>query len=219
MIPVTTPSSQYWKYCTPGVIDIDQRDRGAGDIALIEVLWRQGNLPSPRQTNGHSSFETRVYWLLSHGANIDLSNDSGETALRMCIRFNLHELLRAILAIGTKSSACVLKNGSTLLHAAAAYSDVTTLDILYRHALGIFQGALDKERRSAIDYAQARWKNDASWTELNISGKPILSVSQMWYDAFCSLYEKSEASHVALNSGEDDLHEISSMPGAYPTII
>jgi len=67
--------------------------------------------------------------ILKHGASMELSENEGWTPLLSCLFWNMHDSIRWLLHNGASLSART-GDGDTVLHVAAQYGDVATIDIL-----------------------------------------------------------------------------------------
>lgn len=101
--------------------------------------------------------------LLEHGADIDHKAEDGWTSLASCIFWNMHDSILFLLEHGA-SYTLATDEGDTVLHIAARYGDVDTLDILGDAGLeGLDPEALNEAGRSALEIADGRTEEEPLW--------------------------------------------------------
>jgi len=109
--------------------------------------------------------------LLEHGAEIDHRAEDGWTSLASCIFWNMHD---SILLLPEWDADYTIKtdDGESVLHIAAQFSDLDTLELLRDAGMGgLDPGALNESGKSAAEVAEARAEDEA------------------WYTAFQSMIE------------------------------
>ena len=138
--------------CAERLIDlganVDARDNG-GSTPLYFV-FQYGHLPT-------------LNLLLKNGADPNLSNNLGETALTVAVRANRHGIMHALLAHGAKLSHHTL-SGRSVLHEAAQYSDEKTLQLLASERIrGVRVEHRSSDGKTARDLARSRVDITEGW--------------------------------------------------------
>ena len=103
--------------------------------------------------------------LLDHGANIDLLDNGGDSALHDSIYFHSDNVTQLLLSRGaTYSLWC--STGENVLHSIAKSGGNRTVDIMIAAGLhGIDPDALNRERKSASQLAQERGRTEKGFVE------------------------------------------------------
>jgi ankyrin repeat protein len=171
----------------------------AGNFLLLKLLIRSGadvSAHSKGKTVLHSAARSRqdsgkiVQFLLDHGAEIDLPDIYGETALHKAIGEGNRQIVRTLLDKGA-SLGWVKSSGSTALHIAAISGDVDTVQLLLDRGANL--EAVDSHEATALHIAASNGD---------------LDIVQLLLDRGANLeavdYNGSTALHIAASSGEVD---------------
>ena len=128
------------------------------DVAMIRPLLLAGVPMDGRNTHNCTPLSFTplkdgfnvARCLLSLGANINNVDKDGDTPLTECIRLNAHNCLKLFLDEGADYET-VNKKGWTILHFAATYADMATLEILASKQLcGLDTEVLDIRGKSPM---------------------------------------------------------------------
>lgn len=130
-----------------------------------------------------------VSYLLEHGVNVNSRTKPGATALSLAVLNNSHQSLRLILQEPSLDYTGHYVYNYTLLHQAAHYADIETLEILQKAKLG----RLDIEAThgdvhrafTAEQCAQRRRDNNSRMMQGQM--RPIDKDPKVWYSAFEAL--------------------------------
>ena len=90
-----------------------------GATALVESVYRPG-----------IDYSASAELLIRAGANMDIQNNLGMAFIHRAIMHNAHGTLKAVLSIAKPDWTLVTNNGEGVLHYAARYADIETLEIL-----------------------------------------------------------------------------------------
>ena len=153
---------------------------------------------------GHHHFSEH---LIDRGADIDKVNTDGESALHVAIQYNRPKLLDLILK---KHANHVLKTkaGENILHYAAQFGDLNSLQILYAHDLS----SLNIEDRVTGPSYRQRFKNMKNMDALDIANLRD-DVSPEWHAMFRKLvngikYPESKLAETTSNDVDiDEFHD------------
>jgi ankyrin repeat protein len=101
--------------------------------------------------------------LLENGANLDIIEDEGWTSMASCIFWNTDRMLRFLLDRGASLMVCTIE-GDTLLHIAAKYGNLATLETLMDVDLSELESQdRNKDGRTPLDLAERREDVDKQW--------------------------------------------------------
>lgn len=167
--------------------DVNARDI-EGSSPLIEAV--AGNHPEA------------VRALLAHGAEANQTNDHGHTPFYMGVQRNSHKALAILTTAFGIQHALRDKYGNSLLHCAAEWADIQTLDLLHMARLqGLNVADKNLDGLTAIDVAEKR--------RLNSQGER--NVDFAWVTAFGELLESLArietpmSATFSVSEGSDDL--------------
>jgi len=151
-----------------------------GNVEVMEFLLTGGVDKNERDADGNSALmwvvssdgsEDLMDSLVDHGADVNLQNFVGETALFIACARGLEDKVEYLLENGADVSIANL-DGATPLHAAAGFGDVAIVSLLVRHGAAVAAG--DDEGDSSLHWAVREGKPEA----INILMQLGASVSQ-----------------------------------------
>lgn len=136
---------------------------------------------------GAASYDrpTLVSYLLDHGVNINTKAKRGATALSLAVYNNCHLSLQILLRHPTLDYTGRYVWNYTLLHQAARYGDIETLEILQKATLGRLDVVATHMNFTAQHYAQRRRNNNDGWSRWAM--RPSDKDPVAWYIAFEAL--------------------------------
>ena len=149
--------------------------------AKVNIKCSQGRSPIMEAVNKNNV--EALLLLLNHNADVDSANNAGATPLHEGIRFNSHEALTVLLESSPVDHSIRDKRKRTILHWAAEYADIKTLNILRHERLhGLSPEDQDQEHLTAIEVAENRRNEDEARGGQGIIGSE-------WIAAFSDLLE------------------------------
>ena len=153
--------------------------------AQVNIKCSQGRSPIMEAVNKNNVEALKL--LLSHNADVDCANNAGATPLHEGIRFNSHEALTVLLESSPVDHSLRDKRKRTILHWAAEFADIETLNILCHERLhGLNPEDQDQEHLTAIEVAENRRNEDEA---RGGGGGGQGGVSSEWIAAFSNLLE------------------------------
>lgn len=175
--------------------------RTSGDVSLLSLLLNSGADPNGRdhelQTPLHDatlkSHTACVERLLSHGVDVNIGNNSGDSALRFAIMFSTHASLRCML----KSPLCptdfcgVNSYGHTFAHSIARTADVKTLRILTENlteSLVLDTTSTDTAGKTSAQYLEDRLSLLAATAAMD---NETTSLKEAFEQLVCSCHTKT----------------------------
>ena len=148
--------------------------------AEVNVRCSQGRSPAMEAVNKNNPEALKL--LLDHGADIDNANDAGATPLHEGIRHNSHEALITLLESTNVDYTLRDKRKRTILHWAAEYADLETLNILRREGFhGLSPEDQCEDHLTAIEIAEDRRKEEEA--------RRLVSIGSEWITGFRELLE------------------------------
>lgn len=146
---------------------------------LIEVRDFKGRTPLHGTAHGNKAPHARL--LLQYGADVNsLDATLGRTSLLLCIYWNHHEAMQVLLEHGARADLPDLR-GRSILHYAAEYGDIRTLNVLTEAKLtGVTADAVDEKGRTAaqlfaIVREQSTTMEESAVAEMRVAFQILLS--------------------------------------------
>jgi len=139
-----------------------------GNVEVMEFLLSSGVDKNERDAEGNSALmwvvssdgsEELMEALVDHGANVNLQNFVGETALYLACARGLEDKVEYLLDNGADVHIANL-DGATALHAAASFGDSAIISMLVRHGASVTAG--DDEGDSPLHWAVREGKMEAA---------------------------------------------------------
>jgi len=163
-----------------------------GNVEVMEFLLASGVDKNERDADGNSALmwvvssdgsEDLLDALVDHGANVNLQNFAGETALFTACARGLEDKVEFLLENGADVHIANL-DGATPLHAAAGFDDTSLLSLLVRYGASVNAG--DDEGDTPLHWAVREGKMEgvkallelgASITQCNEDGESALELA------------------------------------------
>ena len=181
------------------------------DPASLDLLVRFGaNIEAadcvgftPLQLAIQEDNHLMVSGLLERSANINARNVRGLTCLFRAISFNSHNSLRILLDNPGLLYNVKYDDRWTLLHYAAIYADIESLDILMSGGLSQLDTVeKDVGGWTAMQFAQFRALNNEGWS--TFACKPCDKDPTEWYYVFEELLESITEAQASMAGNVDD---------------
>lgn len=160
----------------------------------------EGNSPLIEAVAGNHPEAVRV--LLAHEAEVNHTNDHGHTPFYMGVQRNSHEALAVLSTAFSIQHALRDKYGNSILHCAAEWADIETLNLLHvARLLGLNIADTNVDGLTAIDVAEKR----------RLSPQGERNVDSAWVTAFGELLESLArietpmSATFSVSEGSDDL--------------
>lgn len=147
--------------------------------AQVNARCSQGRFPLMEAVSKNNVAAVKL--LLDYQAELNCVNNAGATALHEGVRHNSHEALAFLLDFGVDHALRDAKN-RTVLHYAAQYADLKTLNILHRERLvGLNPDDQDSDHSTPISIAESRQEDEKA--------RGIVIVDLEWIATFTDLLE------------------------------
>lgn len=126
--------------------------------AKVNIRCSQGRFPLMEAVSKNNVPAVKI--LLEYGADVNRANNAGATTLLEGVRHNSHEALTLFLDEEVDHTLRDAK-GRSVLHYAAQYADLKTLNILHRERLyGLNANDQDVDKLNPIDIVEKRQEED-----------------------------------------------------------
>jgi ankyrin repeat protein len=175
---------------------------------ILDLLLLRGLNMESRTFNGctplaHAVYRYRIInsaFLIAKGADINSQDDYGSSNVALAVYWNSHGCLRLLLSQGAH---CLQADnaGFSVLHEAARWSDVETIQILAQYAENLAGLQVDQKDiygRTPLDVAEKREDVDSEW--ISAWGEPISAIMEVNKE----LVEISEEEEVVEEVGTDE---------------
>ncbi|MCJ1342207.1 hypothetical protein MMC31_000387 [Peltigera leucophlebia] len=173
---------------------------GAQRQVLMNARDFEGNSPLIEAVAGNHPEAVRV--LLAHEAEVNHTNDHGHTPFYIGVQRNSHEALAVLSTAFSIQHALRDKYGNSILHCAAEWADIETLNLLHVvRLLGLNIADTNVDGLTAIDVAEKR----------RLSPQGERNVDSAWVTAFGELLESLArietpmSATFSVSEGSDDL--------------
>jgi len=164
-----------------------------GNVEVMELLLTSGVDKNERDAEGNSALmwvvssdgsDDLMDALVDHGANVNLQNYSGETALFVACARGLEDKVEYLLENGADVNIANL-DGATPLHAAAGFGDPAVISLLVRHGASVAVGDDEADtplhwavREGKIEAVKALIQFGAAISQPNEDGESALELAQ-----------------------------------------
>ena len=143
-------------------------------------------------------------YLLKHGVDVNARSKGGATALSLAVFNNSHRSLPILLQNPALDYTGRYVYGYTLLHQAAHYADIETLELLQRAKLGRLDVEATHGTFAAQQCAQRRRDRNGQWMEWALRPRDKDPVE--WYKAFEALLKSVHDAKRELGKSSGDGH-------------
>ena len=185
-----------------------------GNVEVMEFLLASGVDKNERDADGNSALmwvvsadgsEDLMDALVDHGANVNMQNFVGETALFTACARGLEDKVEFLLENGADAHIADL-DGATPLHAAAGQGDSSLIELLVRYGASV--SAADDEGDSPLHWAVREGKMEAAQALIQLGA----SISQCNEDGESAL-------ELALSLDDEPMAKHLSTLGAKPRLV
>ena len=174
----------------------------AGHIAVVRFLVSKGADPETEDLHGKTPVEyakedTEIAWILNVGADLEVEDEGGCTALRQFVRLGDLETVKSLLEQGADVDDVLEEGGAgytVLFEAGGALSELPAnlemMDLLISHGANI---EAEDTRGGTVLVVLAWWGQTAAMSKLLDHGADINASNEL---SFTALHEASYEQHI-----------------------